>query len=266
MESILLRNEKLVRENENLKISMRCLINENNRLTSNLQRTDSTTPEGTTLPIGSPSFTRVSNQQSIINEEQFKAGLQPHRTSSPDNLKTLFESLSYVESKDTGFGSQDHLGFIKEQREKLLGEIAYQLDWKILCYIFRSNKRFYGYTVTNIPSKITEVSTHPLTGKVDEAYRHHLNERYEKIKEILSRKGYKITLHPQFSEFIVNTYGILQTRPALGSSQEVDYLDPNFLRSVIETTAPLKLQKDLVLLLECLHELAVMDEKPLLLW
>ncbi|KAJ0000332.1 hypothetical protein NQD34_012174 [Periophthalmus magnuspinnatus] len=148
----------------------------------------------------------------------------------------------------------------------MLGEIAYQLDRRILSYIFQSNKRFYGYNLINIPSKIIDVSTHPLTGKVDEEYRLHLNKRYEKIKETLSSNGYKITLHPQFSEFIVNTYGILQTRPTPGSSQAMEYLDPVFLRSIIETTAPLKLQKDLMLLLDCLCDLAAKDEKALLLW
>lgn len=42
-------------------------------------------------------------------------------------------------------------------RERLLGEIAYQLDKRILCYIFQGHRRLYGFTLLNIPDKIIEV-------------------------------------------------------------------------------------------------------------
>ncbi|KAG8010120.1 Speriolin-like protein [Nibea albiflora] len=150
--------------------------------------------------------------------------------------------------------------------DRLLGEVAYQLDRRILSYIFQGHKRLYGFTLLNIPDKIIEVSQHPLTGKVDEGYRLHLSQRYAELMETLNKFGYKTTLHPQFSEFIVNTYGILKERPGENSAQEMDYNNPEFLGKLIMTTAPRKLHKDLLLILTCLCNMAETDRKPLLLW
>ncbi|KAM9723720.1 speriolin-like protein [Menidia menidia] len=179
----------------------------------------------------------------------------------------------------------------------MFGEIAYQLDRRILSYIFQAHERLYGFTLFNIPEKIVEyrnpfyfilkgdtvlpdtfrrnsqtcfpllqVSTHPLTGKVDEGYQLHLTQRYVDLMDRLSQLGYKPGLHPSFSEFIVNTYGILKGRPSKNSSSGADCNSPDFLRKLIMSTAPKKLQKDLLLLLTCLCDMAVKDEKPLLLW
>jgi len=97
-----------------------------------------------------------------------------------------------------------------------------------------------------------QVSTHPLTGKVDEGYQLHLTQRYVDLMDRLRQLGYKPALHPHFSEFIVNTYGILKERPGKSSAQGSDYNSPDFLRKLIITTAPTRLQKDLLLVLSCL--------------
>lgn len=83
--------------------------------------------------------------------------------------------------------------------------------------------------------------------------------------EQLKQLGYKITLHPHFTEFIVNTYGILKERPAENSTQARDYNNSEYLRNLIVTTAPRKLKKDLLLVLTCLCHVAKRDRKPILL-
>ncbi|MEQ2168509.1 hypothetical protein GOODEAATRI_015272 [Goodea atripinnis] len=112
----------------------------------------------------------------------------------------------------------------------------------------------------------TAVSTHPLTGKVDEGYQLHLTKRYTDLMEELSQLEYKAALHPPFCEFIINTYGILKERPSKHSSQGTEYNNPDFLMKLIENIAPRRLQKDLLLVLSCLCYMAVKDKKPLLAW
>ncbi|MEQ2197728.1 hypothetical protein XENOCAPTIV_002498 [Xenoophorus captivus] len=115
-------------------------------------------------------------------------------------------------------------------------------------------------------SVIMAVSTHPLTGKVDEGYQLHLTKRYTDLMEELSQLEYKAALHPPFCEFIINTYGILKERPSKHSSQGTEYNNPDFLMKLIENIAPRRLQKDLLLVLSCLCYMAVKDKKPLLAW
>uniref|UniRef100_A0A674CAS6 Spermatosis and centriole associated 1 like n=1 Tax=Salmo trutta TaxID=8032 RepID=A0A674CAS6_SALTR len=150
--------------------------------------------------------------------------------------------------------------------ERLVGEIAFQLDRRILSYVFQGQTRLYGFTVLNIRDKIIQVSTHPLTGKVDEGYRLQLSQRHAELMAKLKQLGYSMTLHPPFTEFIINTYGILKQRADSYSAQELGYNSSDFLRRVVINAAPCKLLKDLLLLFSCLSFMARQDGKPLFLW
>lgn len=81
--------------------------------------------------------------------------------------------------------------------------------------------------------------------------------------EVLKKLGYKATLHPTLSEFIVNTYGILLKRPDNSSE---DYSDPELLRQWITSVAPPQLEKEVQIFLNCLCHMAKKDKKPLILW
>ncbi|CAG6015584.1 unnamed protein product [Menidia menidia] len=278
------KNQQLMQENDQLK-SVLNLLKENMELRARMQSWNDETLE---------EFTGTKSSclgQSSINERRFKRDLQQtkteheHRTSSPIDFKTLLQCSAHKDTEEaaevnscradvpvsvTGlfltafYDPQDLCFFPKKSPPRMFGEIAYQLDRRILSYIFQAHERLYGFTLFNIPEKI--VSTHPLTGKVDEGYQLHLTQRYVDLMDRLSQLGYKPGLHPSFSEFIVNTYGILKGRPSKNSSSGADCNSPDFLRKLIMSTAPKKLQKDLLLLLTCLCDMAVKDEKPLLLW
>ncbi|KAG7469732.1 hypothetical protein MATL_G00131870 [Megalops atlanticus] len=150
--------------------------------------------------------------------------------------------------------------------ERLVGEIAFQLERRILFHVFPGQARLYGFTVLNIHEKIIQVSRHPLTGKVDEAYRYQLSQRHMELMNKLHALGYSATLHGPFAEYIVNTYGILKQRPDPYSAEELGYNNPEFLRNVIIKIAPSKLLKDMLCLFSCLCFMARQDGKPLFLW
>ncbi|XP_051263064.1 speriolin-like [Dicentrarchus labrax] len=317
---LLSKNEQLGQENDQLK-AMLSVVKENRDLRARMQSFNNDTLEELTVcsPIGrKPS----SLCQNTCDERQFRKDLQQtkfkheHRTSSPVDFKSFIQNSMHIDT--SGFQSnQVDIPLEVKGPDRLLGEIAYQLDRRILSHIFQGHRRLYGFTLLNIPEKIIEnrigwlllqytdrkshhmskvltlachletktdhnippdsqrshkpyflfqVSAHPLTGKVDEGYRLHLTHRYADLMESLHQLGYKAALHPPFTEFIVNAYGILKERPGENSTQLMDYNNSNFLRKLIMTTAPRKLQKDLLLVLTCLWNMAEKDKKPLLLW
>ncbi|KAJ3598075.1 hypothetical protein NHX12_001589 [Muraenolepis orangiensis] len=208
--------------------------------------------------------------QDALDESKFRRDLQPsglkavHRTSSLVNFESFIKSSAHTEPRVKPESSVS--GTVKDS-ERLVGEIAFQLDRRILSHVFQSQTRIYGFTVLNIPDKIIQLSTHPLTGRVDKGFRRHLSQRYTDLMGRLSQLGYNGALHPLFTEFVINTYGILRQRPDSRSPRDVmDYNNADALREVIVSTAPGNLVKDLLLLLSCLSDMARRDGKPLLLW
>ncbi|KAI6052531.1 SPATC1 [Marmota monax] len=149
--------------------------------------------------------------------------------------------------------------------ERLVGEIAFQLDRRILSSIFPERVRLYGFTVSNIPEKIIQASLNPSDHKLDEELCQTLTQRYVSIMNRLQSLGYNGRVHPALTEQLVNAYGILRERPELaasgGGSYTVDFLQ----RVLVETVHPSMLT-DALLLLSCLNQLAHDDGKPMFIW
>ncbi|XP_078109243.1 speriolin-like protein [Sander vitreus] len=270
---LLSKNEQLEQENNLLK-SMFSVVQENADLwRARMHGFNNDAFEE--LPVCTfPGRHPPSLLQNTSNERQFRKDFQQtrliheQRTSSPVDFKSFLQSSVHTDTSEKAEIQTCQADFPLEVKGpyRLLGEIAYQLDRRILSHVFQSHRRLYGFTLLNFQEKIKEVSTHPLTGKVDEGYQLHLTQRYADLMERLNQLGYKLKLHPSFTEFIVNAYGILKERPGENSTQTIDYNNSDFLRKQIMTTAPRKLQRDLLLVLACLCNMAEEDGRPLLLW
>lgn len=103
-----------------------------------------------------------------------------------------------------------------------------------------------------------------LDGSVDEKKLRELTQRYLALMARLERLGYSREVHPAFSEFLVNTYGILQKRPDLRAGTL--HGSPAALRKLAIEVVPPKFLGDSLLLLSCLCELSKDDGKPLFAW
>ncbi|XP_036159676.1 speriolin isoform X1 [Myotis myotis] len=149
--------------------------------------------------------------------------------------------------------------------ERLVGEIAFQLDRRILSSIFPERVRLYGFTVSNIPEKIIQASLNPNDHKLDEELCQTLTQRYVSIMNRLQSLGYNGRVHPALTEQLVNAYGILRERPELAVSEGGSYTVDFLQRVLVETVHPSMLT-DALLLLSCLSQLAHDDGKPMFIW
>ncbi|XP_006876176.1 PREDICTED: speriolin-like protein isoform X3 [Chrysochloris asiatica] len=185
--------------------------------------------------------------------------VRPKKVCFSENSLTSGDKMrrSYYLSDIQSFSSAEKDG-------RIVGEIAFQLDRRILAYVFPGVTRLYGFTVSNIPEKIKQTSIKSLDGSVDEKKLRELTHRYLTLTARLEKLGYNRDVHPVFSEFLINTYGILKQRPDLRAHPL--HSNPAALRKLVIDIVPPKFLGDSLLLLNCLCELSKEDSKPLFAW
>ncbi|XP_073533945.1 speriolin-like [Phyllobates terribilis] len=149
--------------------------------------------------------------------------------------------------------------------QRIVGEIAFQLDRRILCASFLEQQPLYGYRVADIKEKILQVTTNPLTGKVEENLRSELFQRYHHTMDQLKTMGYNPAVHPHFAEHLINTYGITKDRNAIPEDLSC-CKDPQYLNKMIAECMPCDEVKDITIILQCLVYFTRQDGKSLFRW
>ncbi|XP_052017406.1 LOW QUALITY PROTEIN: speriolin [Apodemus sylvaticus] len=238
---------------------------------------------------GSPSRNSHSNSPSRVHQSPNPP--VPNHHSPPHNLpslpRTSSSSASVNDTRGSRMTEQSRKNVLEMERktpqrksnklsdsprdtkqlacERLVGEIAFQLDRRILSSIFPERVRLYGFTVSNIPEKIIQASLNPNNHKLDEDLCQTLTQRYVSIMNRLQSLGYNGRVHPALTEQLVNAYGILRERPELAASEGGSYTVDFLQRVLVETVHPSMLT-DALLLLSCLNQLSHDDGKPMFIW
>ncbi|XP_007946871.1 speriolin-like protein [Orycteropus afer afer] len=194
-----------------------------------------------------------------------KTLLEPREMVRPKKVCFSESSLTSGDKARRSYYLSEIQSFSTAEKDgRIVGEIAFQLDRRILAYVFPGVTRLYGFTVSNIPEKIKQTSIKSLDGSVDEKKLRELTHRYLTLTARLEKLGYNRDVHPVFSEFLINTYGILKQRPDLRAHPL--HSSPAALRKLVIDIVPPKFLGDSLLLLNCLCELSKEDSKPLFAW
>jgi len=235
-------------------------VDQANNTTPNCCKEVSTSAETLTSDLYSSDYNRqksplkndrvLTGRSTAIHDLLDKSGMTEQ--SAKTNSESYSESLDYVLS----------LG------PRLIGEIAFQLDRRIVMHIFEdkfdciaksdSSRRYYGYATTNI-DKMIEIEN-------DCNDVHQLYRRKCKILSHLNRKtGYALDKHSLSATRIINKHGLLKQRDSK-SIAKLNRMSHDAIKSAIVRMSDSEEFLDILTLLQSLKELAKGDKLPLFYW
>ena len=157
------------------------------------------------------------------------------------------------------------LSLLEANKSRLLGEIAFQLDKRILSFVLNGKfnkqckyKSFYGYNVVNLQQRIVERET----GELKEV----MLDRYRFLMQTLHSLGYEFPHHSNFAVMLVNKYGVMKHGVTEMRRVEISVHDEPILRDFIKKNATSQEVKNTLILLQCLAVMAADDGMPLFIW
>jgi hypothetical protein len=140
--------------------------------------------------------------------------------------------------------------FIKDER--LLGEICYQLERRILILIFSQSKQFYGYSLRYLSLIIDNEETK-------------YKKRFLKIKKYLLKTNFYFNYHSIITFNFINKYGIYFNYQWLKINSNI-LSNINEIQSFCYKILSKKFHKDLTIILYSLELISKFDGKPLFYW
>ncbi|KAK7481999.1 hypothetical protein BaRGS_00026802, partial [Batillaria attramentaria] len=176
----------------------------------------------------------------------------------------------------------------RELPEAILGEIAFQLERRVLREVFDKGRRssggssstscsqqkkspkggqrhrFYGYTVSNIVEKVRRECADEETGKRNAIREAQLLRRYRKTMSILKFFGYSVNKHGLLAQNIINKYGLFYQPPDAATIVRLGLHDFRTVRDHVIRMTSGKEREGILVLLNCLHALGSKENQPIL--
>lgn len=195
--------------------------------------------------------------------------LEPQKVNKTPPHEPLEPVKKGKHSPKTAYRSADEqvtkLSLLESNRGRILGEIAFQLDKRILSFVLNGKfnrdckyKSFYGYNVANLQQRIVERET----GEIKEV----MLDRYTFLMKSLLAMGYIFPQHANFAVTLVNKYGVMKQNKEDTRGITISIHDEALLRGLVRGVCAPNEIKDSLTLLQCLTVLAADDGLPLFVW
>ena len=129
---------------------------------------------------------------------------------------------------------------------RILGELAFQLERRIISTLFPGQTRFYGFCLKHIEMTVSE--------EADPLRRVELKYKLDKLTKRLGEVNFDMKRHSRFTCFLINTYGVAEHSLRNVTASAVE----NYLNTRL--SGPEKAMKgDLLVIFESLRLLAQED-------
>ncbi|XP_022084534.1 uncharacterized protein LOC110975955 [Acanthaster planci] len=167
----------------------------------------------------------------------------------------LTQYLSSRQAEETGNSNVVH----GTPSRKILGEIAFQVERRILAFVFQRKEILYGYNLGNLEIMIR---THP-----DQGGRSVLHRRYELLMDVLRSYGWVRGRHARFIADVIARYGTLRdVESAKAEALKRGWSNPSELKRGVLCLCPVMEVLDMLVVLDCLLHMARNDGQPVFLW
>ena len=186
------------------------------------------------------------------------------KTPSPSKTKQYKQHVT-IEAKSQS-SDFEKLSLLESNHTRVLGEIAFQLDKRILSFVLNGKfnrecryKTFYGYNVVNLQQRIIERES----GEIKEV----MLDRYRFLMRTLHSLGYIVPHHANFASMLVNKYGVMKQGRAESRQIIISVTDEGLLRDIVQqVSSPQQERRDILILLQCLAVMAADDGMAMFIW
>ncbi|CAF3489569.1 unnamed protein product [Rotaria sp. Silwood1] len=195
-------------------------------------------------------FNEKDHQTSIISSET-KQNLNKLQKITND-VKLLTKQLQL----SIEFNKNNNSSVLKLD-ERLLGEICYQLERRILVIIFSQSKQFYGYSLRYLSLIIeNEFNKHD----------HFIyKKRFLQIEKYLLKTNFHFNYHSIITFYYINKYGIYSDYQWLNMYSNI-LSNINEIKTFCYSILSKKFHNDFSVIINSLELIANFDHKPLFYW
>lgn len=229
--------------------------------------------------LGKSLDTDIRHTLSDIKKSQIYGKVDPSVLETFDSQLTEPEKYN-LKYKDKGVSTSDDfntlLGAGDGSAERFIGEICFEIEFRILRHVFPTDFCLYGVSTRQIDAKIREASVNFVTLEPDFKKRLYYEKKRDEIFNHLKKVGYNPAYHTSLTECYIANFGHFDVSKMPNITLYANPLTRQLLKNIarlanfVEKNKTIENHKrawvDVKCLINVLLEISNFDERPVFLW